>query len=284
MIVLNEEGGGLVEVSSWDELFERPHYKSDVDPKQVKLKDIIGVYTLNPKHKCGLSNCHTPHHKGYIASFDCGSETNIGHVCGSKYLEGVSFETAKRDFKRRSNAVRYRENLSEVMHQLDGRMAQINDIWMGQTGAEKRQGFVHGWMTTGFDQTTVNRLLERSKRGESVIYQSKTITDEDEKDIAELVGGGSSFSNEAVGVISGIRAVKDYKRLRLILQEQLYSQMLAFSQLDIESLTFDDLSRWSKWANKIEHRLAEAKEINEECGRFLRQDNIQLIQASKHLL
>ena len=90
MIVLNT-GKELVRLESWADIEGRPGYSDNLDPSQHKLSAILGQYAFSAQIRCGLSNCHTPHHRGYLVVTQSGRETNIGKDCGKTYF-GVDFE------------------------------------------------------------------------------------------------------------------------------------------------------------------------------------------------
>ncbi len=107
MITLNSDRG-LVQIDSWTDIETRPGFVKDLDPTAHKLKSIIGRYVFSDRIRCGLSNCHTPHAKGYIVVTEDGHETNIGKDCGKTYF-GVDFEILSGQFERDLAASQNRE-------------------------------------------------------------------------------------------------------------------------------------------------------------------------------
>lgn len=99
MITLSTDKG-LVRIETWEDVLTRPGFKTDVDPRAVSLKSIIGSYAFATFLPCGLSSCHTPHGRGYLVLTSDGHETNIGKDCGKKYLAllalGVGFHARKK--------------------------------------------------------------------------------------------------------------------------------------------------------------------------------------------
>ena len=45
MIALNTVKG-IIEISSWRDIVERPHFRSNINPTNVDLKEIIGSYNF----------------------------------------------------------------------------------------------------------------------------------------------------------------------------------------------------------------------------------------------
>ena len=102
MITLNIEQG-LIDLDSWDDLLTRPGFIATLDPKEHELHGVIGRYHEFEKQPCGLTECRTPHLRGYVVTTKEGLLTNIGKDCGKKYF-GVEFENMSRDFDRRVSA------------------------------------------------------------------------------------------------------------------------------------------------------------------------------------
>ena len=74
-------------IASWDDIFGRSAYATDVDGVKTNLLAVIAPYRgLHPAKPCGLTNCHTPHNNGYLIVTDDGRETNIGANCGKKHF------------------------------------------------------------------------------------------------------------------------------------------------------------------------------------------------------
>lgn len=167
MIRLHESGQTLVTAGSWDELYELPGFSSDVNPSNVKLEEIIGSYSLSPKHPCGLKTCRQPHNRGYVVKVTDGL-TNVGNVCGAKHF-GVDFKTSKTIFRAASNAAKWRERVGEVQQQVPGVEKRIQNLREGEYGADKTYRLMHRYMTALFDERTIERLKERGKRGDNQV-------------------------------------------------------------------------------------------------------------------
>lgn len=109
MITLNSEQG-LTSIENWEDIELRPGFVKDLNPSDHQLDSIIGRYMFKDKIRCGLSNCHTLHEKGYIVTTKGGMSTNMGKDCGKKYF-GVDFETMSKKFDRDITAAENRSRL-----------------------------------------------------------------------------------------------------------------------------------------------------------------------------
>ncbi|MFW2120828.1 hypothetical protein [Enterobacter cloacae complex sp.6730051] len=125
MIALNTVKG-IIEISSWRDIVERPHFRSNINPTNVDLKEIIGSYQFPEDVPCGLTTCHQPHKRGYIVVTKEGYETNIGKDCGKNYFS-VDFVEMKTRFDRdvktslqRDNVRKAKETASQLLEHVEG--------------------------------------------------------------------------------------------------------------------------------------------------------------------
>lgn len=134
MITLNSEQG-LITVQSWDDIVSLPGFVLDINPSEHQLEAIIGRYAFLDKIKCGLSNCHTPHGRGYLVITKAGLKTNIGKDCGKTYF-GVDFETLSKKFDRDMTAAENRSHLCSFGFQVDELEAKIDGMRRRPKGAD----------------------------------------------------------------------------------------------------------------------------------------------------
>ncbi|WP_254844818.1 hypothetical protein [Dickeya dadantii] len=99
MIALNTVKG-IIEISSWQDIVERPHFRSNINPTNVDLKEIIVTKE--------------------------GFETNIGKDCGKNYFS-VDFVEMKTRFDRdvktslqRGNIRKTKETAQQLLEYVEG--------------------------------------------------------------------------------------------------------------------------------------------------------------------
>ncbi|WP_405231687.1 hypothetical protein [Lentisalinibacter salinarum] len=283
MIVISEDGKGFVEVASWEDLLTRPGFLPEVDPKEIKLKRIIGRYRLPPtKHPCGLKTCHQPHFQGYIVLLEGGHETNIGHICGKRHFE-IDWEHLERQYKRLYNEQRRRETIGETQNRVAAIRASVQAVRGGEDGADEVARKMRRQCEYLFDESTQKRLGERAKRGNAVVTRV-TRKSREEIEEARAMGDDSEFNEEVIFSIAGVRAFTNYKRLKSLLETKLGTELDAFEALDPDSMDYSELRQWSKWAERIDPNLREAEEILDDCKRFLVPSNIKAINQHKRLI
>jgi hypothetical protein len=183
MIVLNSDKE-LIRVESWEDIQSRPGFSSDLDPSQHELASIIGRYAFSDRIRCGLSNCHTPHAKGYIVATKDGRETNIGKDCGKTYF-GVDFETMSRKFDQDITDKENREQLWSFSFKIEEVKAQVSGLRDSAHGADwvyktSRALIENG---KGVPPGAVRRLAGMLKTGQTTITSEREAT---EREVEQL--------------------------------------------------------------------------------------------------
>jgi hypothetical protein len=283
LIVLNEDGKSFVQISSWEDVATRPGFQTPINKDQIKLKAIIGKYRLEPIHACGISSCRTKHGKGYLVVCENGVETNIGHDCGREIF-GVEFTTLENIFNRETNAQRYREVIKEALNKIDTYSNKIINLKESDKSGYWCYQQIHWYMNSGFENQTLKALKQKAKAKENRIYRLRRLDDR-ELEIAKEIGNFETHEKIQIATISGIAAIKNYKKLKKILDVHLGQELESFKVIEPDQLEFADLKHWHNWINRLEKRIIECNEIIDDCLRFLSQSNITTIRKYKtHLL
>jgi hypothetical protein len=134
VIVLNSTKE-LIEVERWEDIQSRPGFSGNLNPEFQQLEAIIGKYHFRDRIRCGQSNCHTPHVKGYIVVTKDGCETNLGKDCGRKYF-GIDFDTLSAKFDRDVTEKKHRDKLWVFVSKLDEVKHKISEIREQPNGAK----------------------------------------------------------------------------------------------------------------------------------------------------
>lgn len=276
MIRLNTEKG-WARIDSWDDVLTRPGFVTDVDPRAVTLKSIIGSYAFSTFMPCGLSTCHTPHGRGYLVTTNDGRETNIGKDCGKKYFS-VDFESMAKTFDRNLRAQERREAITAFQHQVPAIRARIRSLKEGDRGAN----WIHKHLTYFVDARAglppdVLRLVDRLvKRRDGALTTSRLVTaDELERMRAQglRIQPGANYVEEVVGRLDGIAALFKENDLRDLLVEQM-KDLDAVEVADVSAMTDSELRRVAKWTITVEPALKQAGEALEVGRRFLTRSNL----------
>lgn len=278
MIVLNGDKE-LVRVETWEDIQGRPGFTDNLDPEAHELSAIIGQYAFADKIHCGLSNCHTPHFRGYLVATKAGLETNIGKDCGKNYF-GIDFVEMAEKFDRDMRDKDARERLWNLFFRLDEVKATIKGIREGERGAD--------WV-----QHTSRHLVEPGKQVPAVVIRSistmlktgvTTLTKQreataQEREMEEARTGRSVkppfFVTEKIADIAGLQALDKANDLREILILDLGERIKEFEPLNIDTMTSKDLAKWSKWAGTVEQRIEAARQSMEAGFILLTRANLE---------
>ncbi len=273
MITLNSEKG-LVQIEDWSDIESRPGFVKNLDPSVHTLKSIIGRYIFADKIRCGLSNCHTPHAKGYIVVTEDGHETNIGKDCGKTYF-GIEFERMSGQFERDLADFQNREILATFAFHLDELTARVESLRNGERGADWAHRMMRPLLTigAGCPDTVVRKLtaMIRSRNPEVTIERRAT---EQESQEIEVSAGRRvprpHYISESIGRIPGMEALYPENDLRELLIIDLQKHIAEFRTLSIGDLTHAVLRHWAKWTATVESTLDRASNAVANARRLLR--------------
>lgn len=289
MITLNTEKG-LVRIESWDDIESRPGFTPLLDPKTIKLKDVLARYIFTFDIPCGLSNCRTPHKRGFLVVATDGRETNLGRVCGKREF-GADFQSLSKIFVAAERAQRNREFLWEVKNKLPTITAEVAAFKAGDYSA--------GWVNTRISHLTgksgslpqpiVNAVRQVVRRSDGALMIQRTATKEERETLAaasEVTGLDrrnriSDFMEVPVGQLDGFAALAPGNGLREILGT-IEPFLSTLTEADIDSLADRQLRELSKMGGELEPNLERLRNVVAAGKRLLVRQNIQ--QLSQFLV
>lgn len=276
MIIINTDLG-LVKVEHWDEVLALPNYTADLDSNQHELSTIIGRYLFRDKVRCGLSNCHTQHEKGYVVTTKSGAVTNIGKDCGARYF-GVDFEDMTRKFDRDLHEREMREQLASFSFRIESLEDRLHEIRRAEKGADWIHKRLHALQTISNETPgeVVRRLSSMVRAGSGTLSRQREATAA-EREAARATGAKISMSyyvEEPIGEIVGIQAMYPDYDLRKLLVIEIDENLKEFKTMNIDTLTYDQLKRWVKWQFGIERVLDSVREAILFGQRLLTRENL----------
>lgn len=277
MIVLNSFKE-LVQVDEWSSILCRPGFTQNLDPKAHTLSAIIGSYAFKDKIHCGLSNCHTPHNKGYIAVTTEGLETNMGTVCGKSYF-GVDFETLSRRFDEDIQEKRDRDSLWTFSFKLDEFKQRIADLRSRKMGADWAYKALRPLADGTRDLSEVSRKIGAMLRiGTSDLTKEREAT-EREIDMLEMAQGKRlgrpHFIEDTVATIAGMDALYKENDLKTLLVLDLEVRIQDFESANIDVMTRAELRTFAKWVGSTDTTFDRAVNSLGSARRFLTVQNLR---------
>ncbi|TCZ89096.1 hypothetical protein [Lysobacter sp. N42] len=279
MITLNTDKG-LVRIDQWDDIESRPGFAPVVDPKAIKLREIIGRYSFPFDIPCGLSNCRTPHKHGFLVVAIDGRETNLGRVCGKREF-GTDFQALSKVFVAAERAQRNREFLTELKSRLPSIATEVSALRTAPDGA--------GWIYPRISQLTgmssslptpiVNAVRKAMRRGDGVLLTERAATEAERATASPDVKGlehmrrNVSFIEERVGQLDGFAALAPGNGLRDALGA-IEPFLSTLADADIDSLSDKQLRELSKVAGELEPNLERLRTVIAAGRRLLVRQNI----------
>jgi hypothetical protein len=280
MITLNGDKE-LIRVETWEEIQARPDFDGQLNPSAHELASIIGSYVFTDRIACGLSNCRTPHGRGYLVVTKDSHVTNIGKDCGARYF-GVDFEDMSHQFDRDIAAKENRERLWSFAFRLDTVSAEVARIRNGDSsvpGADwlyKRSRALLN-LSHGCPDIVVRRVIQMLRTGTFEVLIQREATSE-EVARAEGATGRSvkrpHYIEGSAGYVAHLDALRTENDLREMLVLDLEENVKAFSQLDIDLLSHAQLQQWAKWAGSVDAVLERADAVVPKYRELLRPRNL----------
>ncbi|MET3135445.1 hypothetical protein AAKU55_005755 [Oxalobacteraceae bacterium GrIS 1.11] len=255
MITINT-AKGLSRIETWDDVAGRAGFTNDLDPSKHELASIVGRYVFGDVIRCGLSNCHAPHARGYIVATKDGRETNIGKDCGKKYF-GVDFEEQARQFDRDITEQENREILWSFSFQLPEFDAKIAEVRAGKNGAD----WVHKHCQTLLGMNprlpkAMVRVLANLVKTKSNILTKQRLASEQETENLETMGGKRLprpyYIDEPYAELAGVEALYAENDLRELVILRMEEEAKTFRRKDIDIMSFLELTRWKKWVTSVD--------------------------------
>ncbi|MEZ0154718.1 MAG: hypothetical protein AB9Q22_07430 [Candidatus Reddybacter sp.] len=282
MITLNSERG-FVKIENWEDVETLPGFTTNLNPKEHELNEIIGRYIFKDYIKCGLSNCHKPHGKGYIVSTKSGPVTNIGHNCGKNHFD-IEFDQLSKAFEKDIALHTYRENIGSTLIVLDLHKEKIAEIRAGSQGADDLNKKA-GWLTrrtSGCPESALS-IFSRMIRSRNPNLNKEIEASGKEIDDLEAIQGKKLprpyYLEEKVGELDGFSFLYKENDLRSLIIIDLEQGFKALSGIDVDNGEFNELKRWSSWCSEIERKIDNVFSIVESGKRLLQKEN--LLQVSK---
>lgn len=278
MIVLNFNKE-LIRIETWADIEARPGFTKDLDPNRHQLATIIGRYAFSERIRCGLSNCHTPHAKGYIVTTKDGLETNIGKDCGKSYF-GVDFETLTRIFDQDITDKENRERLWSFSFRLDEIKQRIETLRKQPNGADWVFHSTRPLLEVGKTALTdvVRCSLSLVKNRTNTITVNREAFESEIEQLEVFHGRKLTrpyYIEEPVAIVDGIEALYPENDLRQLLVIEIEQEINKFEKQEIDTLSSSYLVLWSKWASGVEQTIERAEFAVEAGRRLLKPDNLK---------
>lgn len=278
MIILNRDKE-LVTVENWEAIVSRPGFNGSLDPGAHTLDSIIGRYTFRDYVPCGLSNCHTPHGKGYIVVTKDGQETNIGKDCGRNYF-GVDFETLSAQFDRDLQEKEYREKVFSFVFKLDEVQANIEQLRGGEFGGTWVYKASRPLVEGGKDVPgpVVRHIAQMIRTGNPILTVPREATEEEIKQREQREGRSlerPQYVDEPIAELAGLDALYSENNLKTLLIIELSEPLKDLETVDVDALDFNGARKWARWIGEVDGKMARAAHAIDRGRKLLTAANLR---------
>ena len=253
-----------IKLNSWDDIINRPCYKSSIKPKKFNFIQISASYSFkDDSARCGVSGCLKDHSRGYLVSTSDENETNLCENCGQKFF-GVSFEEQKKILQDKNTTRKQKIKLNNILEQNSIR-EQVNDLKQASQGGN--------WLfhvLASFRDTYPKELLIALK-------ELATKSDEDTT-LSELIENECDQSQrEAIEKLQGLSIFTLDIREELILK--ILKPLIALEKLADEPDEKPSLTRYCKWADDLDEQFVIVEKLIEEGQLFFTTWNLEKLKS-----
>ncbi len=250
-------------IKSWDDIINRPDYKSSIKPKKFNFTHVSAFYSFKDDNvRCGVSDCLQEHSRGYLVSTSDKNETNLCENCGQKYFN-VSFEKQKKILQDESTTRKQKIQLNTILEQNSIR-ERVNELKQASKGANWLY-----YVLTSFRDTYPIELLTVLNR-----LASKT----DNTTLSELIENECDRSQrEEIEKLQGLSIFTLDIREELI--AKILKPLMALEKLAKEPDKKSSLTRYCLWANSLDEQFALVEELIEAGQLFFTPFNLERLKS-----
>ncbi|MGH9908054.1 MAG: hypothetical protein ACRD8U_20990 [Pyrinomonadaceae bacterium] len=259
-----------------EQLFNWLGFSCEVQGTTGGIDRILAYYQFSHAIKCGLTDCHTLHEKGYLVTTRDGRITNIGHNCGEKFF-GIDFISKVRELEKHLALHSQKARLNEIIRNRDLLKAKIDAKLNLNSGWHHKS---HDAFGRRYPEDLIRELTLRAIRDDGALYRERELTKEEIELRNPMVTEANSDSKpvyirERIGEIKGLRIFR--RDIRAVLGElDARLSELAFADKAALETKRGSLQGWTQWADRIPTVLQEADDLLKSGVEFFKQDNLDL--------
>ncbi|VEA68504.1 Uncharacterised protein [Serratia rubidaea] len=280
-----KEGGVLIKLDDWEQVYSRPNFIKDLDLKDKKLKALIGYYKNEPPRKCGISNCHRTHNKGAIVITEDNCEASIGHICGSKKFE-EKFETLIKQLEKEVDAEIYKEAVASRKSRIFDYWNQAAALTVGADGilklAEKISQLKDPLVVGRFaSMELMNMAANQRTKVTMPVWVEKSKSELTEE---EIKSGEKKYKLEdsVIGQIKNTEVLLSSNDMKKLYHEEIEHVLTALQDLDLEKAKLKQINNIGRRVAVIDARIARANTLKALAIDFLTHKNLYPLYEKMH--
>ncbi|MBH2803932.1 hypothetical protein [Serratia ureilytica] len=280
-----KEGGVLIKLDDWEQIYSRPNFIKDLNLKDKKLKALIGYYKNEPPRKCGISNCHRTHKMGAIVITEDNCEASIGHMCGSKNFE-EKFDILIKQLEKEVDAEIYKEAVASRKSRIFDYWNQAAALTVGANGilklAEKisqlRDPLVVGRFASMELMSMAANQRTKVTKPEWVEKSKSELTEE------EVKSGEKKYKLEdvVIGQIKNTEVILSSNDMAKLYREEIEQVLIALQHLDLDKATPKQIGNVGRRVAVLDTRIARANTLKSLSTEFLTHKNLYPLYEKMH--
>lgn len=253
-----------IKLSSWNDIIDRPKYKSPVRPKKHHYLRISASYSLKDEEAlCGVSDCLKPHKQGYLVETSNDEETSLCEACGERFFH-VNFKKMQSVLQSHSKIRKQKIHLNQVLEE-DVTRNRINALKKSSKGANWLYKVLSSFCDT-YPIELIKALNELAKDNSdnSIMTQlMENNADSTQIENVEKIQGLSIFASD--------------------IREELIGKILK-PLMELQNLTEDpsdslSLTRYCTWADGLDEQFAHVEALIAEGQLFFTNWNLERLKS-----
>lgn len=264
-------------IHDWEMLVSDPRFVEFIDPHVESPIEILCAYQVPTSVKCGLTDCRTPHYRGFLVATNKGRATNIGNHCGTKYF-GDTFDALVSRYKNQSHRNRL--------------MREVNEVYAGKSRA---LATLHRLRDQPFGMAWIERALAsyyrvwpldakkeihlRATRNDALVTTELRLSEVEieKRRVAERTSKVREYEQFVVGYLKGLETIKDPPPEIARRVEAFYEEIDGLESSRLSNAVLHDLKQR---AAEIAKLLAQLPVGLDAARRFFEQENVKLLKQS----
>lgn len=281
-------------VERWEDITTRQNYHPKLELTDQQLSDVFGYYDDLPEEiPCGKASCRTGHKKGFLVITNDGSETNIGHVCGTNVF-GIEFEELARDLEHKADFHRYLTALKEAkknifkFYQMKASLEASSPplVWLAHKILDMKDPRVIG-------RAAYQSLKRMAGSGDGRVHLAKIKTKE-EMDLLDVMsqksvddyenstGSKPSFTDEVIGVVRFPESLLNDYDIALIFERDIILVLDELNKCDPDKISEKKVMQLGLRVFRLEERFNFLEDRFEKAKVFVTKENLKPLNIQIH--
>jgi hypothetical protein len=270
-------------VKDWGDVTDMVGFTSTLNPSEHVLTSVIAKYEMPSKVRCGLSNCRTPHFRGYVVVTKSGSVTNIGNHCGKKHF-GLEFSAIAKSYEQGLREYEARDSIKEFKNRLHVAKERVAMLRSSKGGIDEVYNKTRILVCSGkgMPDEIVDEIKKMVKARNPKIAVSKRLSEAEIKDMEVIQGKRLPrpyYTEEKLGDLAGLAALYKENDLREIVVHDIEAGFKLLSEFDEDTVTYKRLVEIANWCADFETKIAKVESICKLSIPLFKLDNLRLLKT-----